>query len=315
MGWLPGNLQRPFNQTWNALQFLYQNPCNETYLAYAETAFPPVGDMVMQLLTFDACDILRCIFRPENLPSGSKRRKGKRGKGFPTNPANIPEYLCDKFVPKGDLPNRPVTQGVRHLWAIDAAFQKASFWFMMMDLVHDDIIAWASMLERTEQCRLAFGGTAYGRAGEGPATGTGNLWRNVAFEHQEHTGNGYWVGNAGAAVPAVDCTVGGAVVLIPAPPSFTPYPWRARLTLDNLPIATTDIADGTSDDPNKGFVFSPIRTQGGVFAMQLDVFAGLFEFMILKQAYLFADGGGRELFQLPSMNQFLCGVPGMLGAS
>lgn len=272
--------------------------------------------MALQLVDFDACDLLRCIYRPESLPYGSKRRKGRRGKGASFSPLGIPEYLCEKFIrPNVDGPHRPVSQGVRHLWAIDGVLQRGLFYWMIMDLIQDFIIEWSSMIERTETCRLQYGGSCYGRSSEGPAIGTGSEWKTVPFQHQEATGAASWNGLAGAHVEGTDVTATGSVVLVPNGPGAPEYAWQARIVGPNGVLATSDVQDGANTDPNLGLVFKPKQSLGGLFFMELRVVAGLFESMLLKSANLSVSSGGLPPWQLPNINSFLCGVPGMLSGN
>lgn len=310
MGKLPGHL----DSTLNAVMTLWDNPCGLTWIQYAETAFPALGKATLQVLDFDACDILRCIFRPESLPVGSKRNPGRRGKTKIPGPAGIPEYLCERFVPKGDLPHRAVTDGVRHMWAIDGVLQRGLFWWMIADVTNEFFINWGTLIQATEKCRKNFGGHAFGAANRGPTLG-GGLWRTVSFENKESEGAASWVGNHLIQLEGTSITVGGAVACTINNLSNPNATYQARLLVDGIPISTSDVSPTGNEDPNLGFVFKPTHTSGGQVSMELKVNGGILEGMTLENAWMYATTDDFKPWKFPNLNSFLCGVPGMLSGN
>lgn len=304
MGRLPGYVDGV-----QAVLDMWQNPCGASWEVYLELAREPAGKAVLQLLEFDLCDILRCIYRPAGLPVGTKRRRGRRGKGGLTGPLGAPEYLCEKFIRDPEFSKRPIASGTKLLWSIDGALQKGLFAFMIADVTNEFLYDWMTLVNRTQACSYNLAGSAGGQTGTGPALG-GGIWRSVSFESINAYGSCDWIGNTGVACSGNRNEAGGAIAAIPG--DFTPpgATYEVRVTKDNIPIWSSAPATGNPNDPQEGIVAPPTKAGSGVYGMQMKVNAGVFEDFIIQSGSFFAADTSSppapEPYQRPSVNDVLC---------
>lgn len=301
-------IAKKYSEAANSVVFLWENPCNLTWVQYAQLAAPAAGRAVLTLLEFDLCDILRCIFRPAALPMGSKRRPGRRGKGRIPSPLGIPEYLCERYLNNPNIRNRPVADGVRFLWAIDGAIQRLLFWWMIADVTAEFFINWSTLIQSSEACRLKFGGSAFGRAAPGPAQ-AGGLWRNVAFDERQQQGTVAWIGATGVSAIGTTVTATGAVLCDYSALSSPEMVYQTRITRDNIPVSTSPEHSPDPLHPENGIVHHPVTVTEGTWAIQLRVVDGIFQPADLIDAVFTVTTGGLPPYEIPNLNDFLCGVP------
>lgn len=129
-------MPRPTGQeAWNFLTFYSVSSCETTLYVYFETLFEATENLIMFLLVFGPFDLLRSIFRPARLGTGTHRRRGR--KGNPKSPV-IPEVndLIWEHIPGHEVINaRKVTSGVKQMWRIDNAGQELLYYLMIADAV------------------------------------------------------------------------------------------------------------------------------------------------------------------------------------
>lgn len=137
----------------NAITLLIDNPCNEPWLVYWETALPALGEAWMVLLIFGGDDIIRGYLRPKGLYKRKPRHSivigGILGKLIP----EIGEALGKRLPHAEKVKARKVTHGVKNLWIIDGVLQRILFWFMILDVLSDFLIAWESAINETRFCQ------------------------------------------------------------------------------------------------------------------------------------------------------------------
>lgn len=308
---LPGWLQ---GEDVNAIIDLWENPCGIDWWLYAELAKPAAHKAVMTLLEFDLCDILRCIYRPANLPFKSKRRPGRRGKGRIPGPLGIPEALCERFLRDEDAARRPVSNGARAMWRVDGLLQKGLFYYMIAETTSQFLIDWSSLIQSSSACRLNLPGWASGTATPGPGA-SGGGWSNVAFPENNAGGTCGWVGNAGVSCTGGKISAGGYLLAKPGP--FTPEgaTYETRLVKDNVVLWQTGPQAYDPKKPNEGHVIPPVKFDGAspggvVVALQVKMNSGIFEwFDILDGGLTVSDITSPPAFepwQPPSPNDVLC---------
>lgn len=136
----------------NGIVDFWMDPCEAPFTVYAQTALPPLGRFVLELMTFGLGDIVRGFLRPKGLRSARHGRRGKRGgKG-----GGIPEVgnmIGARLYQTSGQPNTlSYGKGEYAFWVADGNFQRALYWVMIIDLVTDFLYGWASLLTQSGYC-------------------------------------------------------------------------------------------------------------------------------------------------------------------
>lgn len=177
------NLGLAFPKTNQVIDF-WSNPCDAPWYVYLETAAPVALDMLVAYVCFDISDLIRWLFRPKGLwgaararrPGGRRGGRLRRGLGARVR-AKVPILQRIK--------NRPVSNGVKHLWRIDEIGQRFLYWWMVADITDTGVYNFTSIMYKTAWCQLALAD------GAAAATDTGGeiggaipetiLWTNVDY--------------------------------------------------------------------------------------------------------------------------------------
>lgn len=144
----------------NAIVDFFENPCDAPWLLYLETLRQPAGQAALELLTFDMCDILRCMLRPKGLPVAGYRRSKRGARRRRTDLLPGIELLCKQVADPVGWNKREVSAGVRTLWAVDGILQRGLFWWMLADVGLDFFYNWTSAIQRSEYCSRSRSGSA-----------------------------------------------------------------------------------------------------------------------------------------------------------
>ena len=137
----------------NSIKFLIDNPCDAPLVIYAETFLPALGEAVLTLVSFGMDDVIRGAFRPRKGRSRMHVRKGRKGKRIR---ARLPEFgnmIGSTIMVDRSFVQRDLSQGVRHLWVVDAAFQKGLLFWLIYDVIDEGIYAWSSLIMQSEFCQ------------------------------------------------------------------------------------------------------------------------------------------------------------------
>jgi hypothetical protein len=148
---------------------LFVDDCDEPFLVWATTALPPLGQLVLSLVSFGTDDIIRGYFRPKGLRSARHGRGGKkrgiRRSGLGRALANVPGIgddtgnMIGKMLPGAQSRTaNQVSQGLNNMWRIDGVIQRGLFYWFIADVVSEFLFDWATLIEQSEA------GTACGAA-------------------------------------------------------------------------------------------------------------------------------------------------------
>lgn len=149
----------------NTVVKLWHNPCDAPWTVYAESAAKASLKAVVFLACFDVTDIARAMFRPDRPGRGPHARGGRRGGGKEGKSRKRKRGLGNIFTIGEDigeflgeatgLHQRQVSDGVHHMWEIDAAIQKVAWAWLIFDAAVDFAYNWTTMIYRSEQCQMA----------------------------------------------------------------------------------------------------------------------------------------------------------------
>lgn len=136
----------PWLKGFNGIVYLLENPCNDPWVVYAQSAFPAVGQAALTILSFGMDDVMRGYFRPTKglraLRHGRRGAKGRRIRGIP----EIGETIGEKLPGREFFAQRTLSQGIHHLWIIDGVIQRGLWYWMLLDIINDFFYDWATAL-------------------------------------------------------------------------------------------------------------------------------------------------------------------------
>lgn len=223
----------------NAVIRLIDNPCNEPYLVYWELALPALGEAWIVLLQFGFDDILRGMLRPKGLYKRKGRHGGAAGGLLGKLIPEIGEEIGKRFPGAQKAKAREVTQGVKHWWIIDGVLQRLLFWFMIIDVVAEFLVAWESAINETRFCQESERPRLY-------ATGTGGAvaaiqgWQAIGIADVQYAQGGITWNLSTFQVPPgrfnAICAIRGQKL------TFTPGEYEIGLFLGSDPFNPIDVS-------------------------------------------------------------------------
>lgn len=156
------------------LWFYAINSCDTDLIIYLESSVSPAKNLVIELLSFGMDDVIRGAFKPKGLRSGRHGRKRNPKKPPRRGIPEIGEMIGSNLPGSDEYRSKKFTDGVKTLWKIDGAGQRALYYIMVVNLVTDFLYEWATGIIKhaTSNCD-GIGRCLY----TGPSGGTaGNDW-------------------------------------------------------------------------------------------------------------------------------------------
>lgn len=150
--------------TANTVIDYFESNCNPDWNIYVQTLFPPLGQVVLVLLTFGLDDVLRGYLRPaggrgfgglgrasrrRRRPTKAQRALGKLEGGIPEIGEELGKHLPGAEVIKA----RPIGTAEELLWKVDGLAQRGLWYWMIADILDDFTVNWTTALYRSEDCR------------------------------------------------------------------------------------------------------------------------------------------------------------------
>ena len=200
----PSSLDR-----WNAITKFITNPCDAPWTVYLETALEPLGNLVLTLSTFGMTDVARGFFRPRGLRSGRHARRGFRGGKPRLRFRGIPEggELIGKNIPGAqELSGRQVSQGVRHMWAIDGIIQRALWNWLVADVTEQFFYEWTSAIQQTEFCQATLAAAVL-RTADGGGVLAIQDWTGLQHPDLQYSRGNIFMNPTNVFVPGGPCVV------------------------------------------------------------------------------------------------------------
>jgi len=140
--------------TLNAVTRIVQNPCQTPWQLYFETALPAAGRATVMLFSTNVGQVIRGFARPRGTGLRTHRRRGGRPRRRGISLPELGDATGKRLPGARKARGRNVTTGVKNLWRIDNALQQGLFWWLIVDLVDEFFINWATVLETTSFCEL-----------------------------------------------------------------------------------------------------------------------------------------------------------------
>ncbi len=156
------------------LWFYLINSCDTDLIVYLESSASPAKNLVIELLSFGMDDVIRGAFKPKGLRSGRHGRKRRPGKPPRGGIPELGEMIGSNLPGSEEYRSKKFTDGVKTLWKIDGAGQRALYYIMVVNLATDFLYEWVTGIIKHETSNCDnIGRCLY----EGPAGGTaGNDW-------------------------------------------------------------------------------------------------------------------------------------------
>lgn len=157
----------------NFIWYYLQNSCDTDLIVYFETALPPAGNVVIELLSFGMDDVIRGAFKPKGLRSGRHGRKRPKGKPPKGGIPELGEMIGSNLPGSEEYRGKKFSDGVKFLWKVDGVGQRALYYVMVVSLLTDFLFEWAVGIikDETSNCdqigRCLYEGPSSGPAGQG----------------------------------------------------------------------------------------------------------------------------------------------------
>ena len=177
----------------------WNNPCQQPWVVYAETALPAALTVWIAFICFDIGDVVRFMFRPARLRSGRHIRRGRKGERG-RRKQGLGRRAAMKLPMMQALTQRKVSQGVKNLWIIDGIGQRLLWWWLIADVASGFLYNWTSMVRKTEFCQAADSpGNALREDTQTTVAAIGG-WQSIGFDNLRYQVGSVTMGPFGASL-------------------------------------------------------------------------------------------------------------------
>lgn len=141
----------------------FVDPCDAPVTVYAETLFPALMDLLVDLFAFDVTEYSQqkgiSIAYPKDKKGASKTRRGKKGGGrkrrhwlIETLTSDPGEILGKKHARDFGGARRILTGGRAHFWILGGFAQRFAFWLWLIVRLSEFILDWWNGLIAAGYC-------------------------------------------------------------------------------------------------------------------------------------------------------------------
>lgn len=224
----------------NYIKKFVSNPCDAPWIVYIELFFPALGIALLHILTFGMDDILRGWIRPKGVKGPWHRRKGRKGKARFRGIPEIGEAIGSRLPGAEQARGRKVSQGVKHMWAVDGVLQRILWYWLLVDVVVEGFYQWTSMINKTEFCKASFGNALSAHGGGGAVLAIQG-WEGIVFANIDYLRGACTWNVATGSVPAGRYQVGVGLKFTNTGPN--PQDVLIGIFPSSIPLMPDDVSD------------------------------------------------------------------------